>query len=101
MLSNLEYTENTAVNLTKSITKAYKKGRLMDQVINEAMEIQKDSRGKPTKIIYTVGGPFVYLDLFYEPGSIVVQFHRHTVKKKLPNRILEQIEFELEGLCYD
>ena len=101
MLSNLEYTENTALNLEEDFIKAHQSGNLFNQVFHKAMEIQKDSEGKPTKIIYSVGGPYVYLDLFCDVGSIVVQFDRHTVKKKLPNRILEQIEFELEGLCYD
>ncbi len=100
MLSNLETAERTALNLEEDIKKAFKNGTLLDQILNDAIEIQKDSGGKPTKIIYTVGGPYIYLDLFCDPGCIVVYFDSHKIEQRLSNEILKQIEFELEGLGY-
>ncbi len=95
------YTESMASEWVKDIEEAELQGEVLDYIFERAIDIERDSGGKPTKIIFTVGGPYVYLDLFCEPGYVKVFYDDKMAKAKLSNSTLEQIKFELEGLGYD
>ena len=95
------YTKSMLSEWVKDIEEAEQQGEASDYIFKRAIDIERDSGGKPTKIIFTIGGPYVYLDLFCNPGNIVVYFDDHEVKRRISKHVLEQIEFELEGLGYD
>ena len=98
--NNLTSVEKISLEWVKDIEEANQNGEDLEYIWDRALDIEKDTGGKPTKIIFTVGGPYVYLDLFCEPGYIKVFSHEFQAKAKLSTTTLENILDNLEELGY-
>ena len=94
---------NQAKYRKENIVEAYQNGTLIDIINETAIEIERGYDGNISKIIFTVGGPYVYLDFDGDyKGRIVAFGDYQTEVSPIPLMIWDRIQFELEELlCLD
>ena len=55
------------------ITKAYHSGSIKDYISSNALSIERNEENDITHIVFTIGGPFVYLDFEDSPGVVIAK----------------------------
>ena len=60
-----------AVSIRDNIVKAFEKGELQDYIFEDTLSINKNDEGEITHILFTYGGPTVYLDFEDSPGVVI------------------------------
>jgi len=82
----------------RDITKASREGILVNYISDRAMEIQREDDGSIKKIIFTIGGPNVWLDFVDYPGFIISAYMTEQEKSGIPWADWDVIKEELEEL---
>ena len=77
---------------------AYEKGKLREYIGEEAMSIHRDDDNDITHIVFTKGGPFVYLDFDEQPGLIIAKDFDTKAHSAMPWSIWLEIRNELEEI---
>ncbi len=95
---NKDYIQGLAQSEQKDITQASRNGRIIDYISDRAMEIQRDENGTIEKIIFSIGGPNIWLDFKEHPGFIKVAYDYSEAKSGIPWAEWDNIQAELEVL---
>ena len=82
----------------RDFTQAYREGKALDYLRDRAIEIQRDDNGEIKKIIFTIGGPNVWLDFDEYPGAFVVAYLTEQATSYIPTEDWKGIQMELEEL---
>lgn len=83
----------------ENIVEAYQNGRLIDIINETAIEIKRGYDGNISKIVFSIGGPYVYLDFDSEyKGRIVALGNYQTEVSPIPLMIWDNIQFALEEI---
>lgn len=90
---NKEYLEKLAQTEQKDITQASRDGNLNEYISDRALEIQRDEDGTIEKIIFSIGGPNVWLDFKDYPGFIVAALMYDQGKSGIPWADWDNIKF--------
>ena len=71
-----QYTENQqrSMEINADIIELCKIGKLHDHIVENAVELERDSGGKVTKVYFAQGGPTAFLDLYCNPGYVIFEF---------------------------
>ena len=84
--------------IKNEIVESFNNGELMDYVSDNAIAIKKTDSGCIKHIVFTLGGPYVYLD-FVERSGVVCCFESISDAgsfSAIPLLVWEDIEIELE-----
>lgn len=95
---NEEYLQKVAQTEQRDITLASREGRFWDYISERAMEIQRDDDGAIEKIIFSIGGPNVWLDFKEHPGFVIAALAYEEGKSGIPWADWDNIQFELEEI---
>ena len=85
-------------NICQELIKAYEKGELPEYIEESALSIEKDEDGDITHILFTYGGPTIYLDFEDSPGVIIASHMYDKSQAAIPFSIWSDIRNELEVL---
>ena len=92
-----EYKKLTIIS-RDSIIEAFEKGQLRSYISDEAISIEKDEDNEITHIIFTNGGPIVYLDFDEQPGIIYAKDLDTKAQSAIPWSMWIDIRDELEEI---
>ncbi len=95
---NITELKELAMSEQRDFTQAYRNGKVYDYLDDRAMDIQRDDNGEIKKIIFTIGGPNVWLDFDEYPGAIVVALYIEQATSYIPTEDWKGIQIELEEL---
>lgn len=90
-----EYKKLTIIS-RDNIVEAFEKGEIHYYISDRAISIEKDEDNDITHIIFTNGGPIVYLDFDEQPGIIVAKDLDTKAQSAIPWSIWLDIRDELE-----
>jgi hypothetical protein len=93
-----KYLQKLAQTEQKDITQASRDGNLYEYISDRALEIKRDEEGTIEKIIFSIGGPNVWLDFKEEPGFMKVALDYDEAKSGIPWEDWDNIQDELEVL---
>ena len=82
----------------QELIKAYEKGELIEHIDERALSVEKDENNKITHILFTYGGPTVYLDFEDRPGVVIASHMSDEAHSAIPWAIWSDIRNELEVL---
>ncbi|HEO99107.1 MAG TPA: hypothetical protein ENO02_07415 [Epsilonproteobacteria bacterium] len=82
----------------RDITQASRNGNIYEYISERAMEIQRDEDGGIEKIVFSIGGPNVWLDFKEHPGFIIAALMYEQGKSAIPWADWDDIQSELEEL---
>lgn len=85
-------------SICQNIIKAYEKGELLEHIEESALSIEKDEDNNITYILFTYGGPTVYLDFEDSPGVVIASHMSDEAHSAIPLAIWSDIRNELEVL---
>lgn len=81
----------------RELIKAYKKGELCEYIEENAINIEKDEDGDIFRIVFTIGGPYVHLDLYGGRfGCVVAEDLENIAQSAIPMSIWDEMRSELE-----
>lgn len=95
---NEEYLQKLAQAEQRDMTQASRDGRTYEYILERAIEIKRDEDGSIEKIMFSIGGPNVWLDFIEHPGFIVAALMYEQGKSGIPWADWDNIRFELEEL---
>ena len=95
---NEAYLQKLAQSEQRDITLASREGRFLDYISERAMEIQRDEDGSIEKIIFSIGGPNIWLDFKENPGFVVAAYAYEIKKSGIPWADWDNIQLELEDI---
>lgn len=82
----------------QGLIEAYKNDELREYISEEALEIRKDGDGDISQIVFSLGGPYVHLDLYGGRfGCVVAEDLEHITQSAIPMSIWADMRDELEG----
>ena len=88
----------SAVSIKEELIEAYTKNVLPEYINERALSIEKDEDNEITHILFTYGGPTVYLDFEDSPGVIIASHMDDKSQAAIPLNIWSDIRNELEVL---
>lgn len=88
----------SAVSLKNGVVKAAKEGTLPEFISNNALSIERNEDNEITHILFTYGGPTVYLDFEDSPGIVIASHMSDESQASIPFYIWSDIRDELEVL---
>lgn len=94
---NKEYLQNLAESEQREITEASKNGVLIDLISERALEIVRDDNNAIEKIVFSIGGPNVWIDFKDHPGFVKAAYAYEEAKSGIPWKEWDNIQLELEG----
>ena len=95
---NKEELQKLTQSEQRDITQASRKGILLDLISERALEIKRDDDGTIEKIVFTIGGPNVWLDFKDHPGFVKAAYAYEEAKSGIPWADWDNIQSELEVL---
>ena len=90
-----------AVRIEEELIEAHTKNVLPEYIYENALSIEKDEDNTITHILFTYGGPTVYLDFEDSPGVIIASHMEFKSQAAIPLSIWTKIRNELEELNYE
>ena len=96
--NHIEELRQSAVSIKKELIKAYNNDVLLAFIEDRALSVEKDEDNEITHILFTYGGPTVYLDFEDSPGVIIASHIDNKSQAAIPLSIWSDIRNELEVL---
>ena len=96
--SYIEKLRKTAVRIKKELIQSYTKGMLFEYINEESLSIEKNEDNEITHILFTYGGPTVYLDFENSPGVVIASHMSDKSQAAIPFGIWSDMRNELEEL---
>ena len=87
-----------ATSRRDDIVEAYKSGKTKEYTSTNALSIERDEENNITLIVFTLGGPFIYLDFEDSPGVIIAKGLDDKSQAAIPLAIWSDIRNILEEL---
>ena len=85
-----------AASRRDDLVKAFNAGEVKEYVLENALSIERDEEQDITHIVFTFGGPFVYLDFEDSPGVIIAKDRENRSQAAIPFSVWSDIRNELE-----
>ena len=80
------------------LVKASEEGTLDEYIGKHAISIERDDENDITHIVFTLGGPYIYLDFEDSPGVIIAKDMDDKSQAAIPFSIWSDIKTDLEEL---
>ncbi len=99
MMSNKNQEEYKNLTLTEkdSLIEAFEQGKIDSYIYKRDAVIHRDDDNDITHIVFTNGGPIVYLDFDEQPGLIITKDLDTKAHSAIPWAIWLDMRDELEG----
>ena len=100
MLNKIEKElKELSIITSKELIEAYEKGEIREYVDENALSIQRDEDNDISQIVFTIGSPYVHLDLYGgNAGCVVAEDLEHIIHSAIPWKIWFGIKDELEEI---
>ncbi len=99
--TDLSENQQISVACRNDIIELCIQGKLYEHIAYDAIELERDSGGKVTKVIFAIGGPYIYLDTFSNPGHVITQWSSNEDgQSSLPLCIVHEILEVVEEFDY-
>ena len=80
------------------LVEAFNDGEVKEYVLENAYSIERDEENNITHIVFTFGGPFVYLDFEDSPGVIIAKDLENKSQAAIPFSVWSDVRDELETI---
>lgn len=100
MLNKIEKElKGLSIITSKNLIEAFEKGELDEYIEESALSIHRDEDNDISHIVFSIGGPYVHLNLYGgRAGCIVAEDLEHIIHTAIPWEIWFGIKDELEGI---
>ncbi len=82
---NKQYIQKIAQREKRELVSSYKKGTLYKLICDRAIEIRRNNDGSVSKIVFSTGGPNIYIEFYDSNVYVLVALDIYSSKSKIPS----------------